>query len=641
MLTRRSSGAGSSRAVSLPAARPTVARQHAVSAATLARARAGRQTRKDVDWAAAFKMLDEGKSLALVGVHFGIAKTTLHDRWHRRGSVPAAVGRPTALPTTVELALSELTRAAGAAAYGYTLKDIQNTAVKMAAEMGNTTFVASDMWLARFKRRHGLAAKSGEPISVSRLTGLTRVTANGFYDNMEAALAEFERMTGRAAGPADLANADETGFKADVIGGRKVLVAKDQRAVYFPSKSSIGHVTLVYCGKADGTIMPPVLIMEGERPLAKYLNGTNGAFRLAMEAKGWMTTDIFIDWLHHYAAWMNGPSILVLDWHSSRNPLLTSYYARKLGIIVVMLPPNCTHRLQPADVAVFRPLKQRFGDVLQRTIPRVTVTKDNIASFIYQAITAPAATCGDAAAVGVPGVLYSKNWTAGFKACGIYPLNRNALRDEDFAPSDAFLSQLSDAKTAAALLELAGPKPTPTPSEAWAMVEEALPPINLVDLDARAEKFVGRTYVKKSMILTQPEMLERELAVAKAKEEEENKKRAKKLESAKNKEQKAKEAAEKKAKWEELQAARKQKKALELKQKEERAAAIAKVRAEKAAAKEAVPPAKAGVVAAKVQAAAPVQTAAAGTGRKRKAVDLEEFDTTDNSRVGKKKAARV
>lgn len=378
----------------------------------------------------------------------GVPKTTLLRRNSNRSAPLPSRGRPPALPLTLELELAKDVNAAHDAGKSFTLADVRELALAYAADAGIRGFKATPMWMVGFKRRHGFAAKLGKPVQVPRAACFNKEAVEGFYNTLEDAYAIFKAKTGKDAGPDDIANMDETAFSVDKVHGRKVIVPAKSTPKYIKRASHTGHVTAVCCGLASGKEMAPLLIFEGVRAASSYLSGAPG-FTIAMAPKGFMTTEIFVDWLHRYAAWMNRTSILVLDWHSSRHQLALGYYCRKLKIIPVMLPANTTHKLQPADVGVFGPLKQRFNNAVQHMGPGAAVTKHNVATIIYKAIhhLPWSAVVPD----DLQRELVDDNWTSGFKATGIMPFDKtkrlndpelrlstlvNAPRDE-VAPSAA------------------------------------------------------------------------------------------------------------------------------------------------------------------------------------------------------------
>jgi hypothetical protein len=93
-------------------------------------------------------------------------------------------------------------------------------------------------------------------------------------------------------------------------------------------------------------MMPPPLIMEGVNAQLSYIAGAGNA-KLTMNPQGFVdTTGIFLSWLEDFSKWRGGNEAMsILYWHSSRSPLHVGLAARRLGIVVVMLAPNCARIL--------------------------------------------------------------------------------------------------------------------------------------------------------------------------------------------------------------------------------------------------------------------------------------------------------
>ncbi len=97
--------------------------------------------------------------------------------------------------------------------------------------------------------------------------------------------------------------------------------------------------------------------------------------------------------------------------------------ARSLGIHLFCLPPNTTHVLQPLDVGVFGPVKQRWRTILKqhKLQTRATnITKERFPGLIKQ--------------------LWGRSITAdhlkwGFRATGLVPFNPKAVKPAQLAPS--------------------------------------------------------------------------------------------------------------------------------------------------------------------------------------------------------------
>ena len=58
--------------------------------------------------------------------------------------------------------------------------------------------------------------------------------------------------------------------------------------------------------------------------------------------------------------------MLFIDGHRSHLTIETSNLCSQYGIVLVALYPNSTHILQPADVSVFKPLKDGWKEIVQQ-----------------------------------------------------------------------------------------------------------------------------------------------------------------------------------------------------------------------------------------------------------------------------------
>nr|CAH7743140.1 unnamed protein product [Callosobruchus chinensis] len=101
--------------------------------------------------------------------------------------------------------------------------------------------------------------------------------------------------------------------------------------------------------------------------------------------------------------------------------------AREHGVILLQLPGHTTNRLQPLDVAIFKPMEVYYDQAVERWMreyPGLAVTQHQVAKLLGEAF-------GKAATVG-----FAMN---GFAKCGIWPVDRHVFNDVDFAASDALL----------------------------------------------------------------------------------------------------------------------------------------------------------------------------------------------------------
>ncbi|KAF2900936.1 hypothetical protein ILUMI_05249 [Ignelater luminosus] len=190
-----------------------------------------------------------------------------------------------------------------------------------------------------------------------------------------------------------------------------------------------------------GTYLPPALVFPRKYFKAHMLAGAPaGSFGLA-NTGGWMTSDLFIQVLDHFIKFTNScsenPTLLIYDNYESHIFLATVENARKFGVDILMLPPHCSHRMQPLDVSVFGPFKSYYNAAVDSWMLR----NPGIPMTIYQV-----AECVSEAH---PKAFTAANIIAGFKRSGIYPLNRSVdatdntektdgKRSTDFVSPEAF-----------------------------------------------------------------------------------------------------------------------------------------------------------------------------------------------------------
>ena len=134
---------------------------------------------------------------------------------------------------------------------------------------------------------------------------------------------------------------------------------------------------------------------------------------------GWITTELFESWLcDHFLkhAVSDRPLLLLLDGHSTHYQLEVIRYARQQKVLMLCLPPHTTHESQPLDCTVFSPFKTQWRTVCHEFFqanPGKVITNFNFVSLFTKAWT--------------QGVTPA-NLVAGFKSCGVYPLDSSAIQ---------------------------------------------------------------------------------------------------------------------------------------------------------------------------------------------------------------------
>ncbi|MCO5569221.1 hypothetical protein L7F22_022932 [Adiantum nelumboides] len=144
---------------------------------------------------------------------------------------------------------------------------------------------------------------------------------------------------------------------------------------------------------------------------------------MAVQKKAWMTGELFQAWLQYFdnAITQQGKDnrhLLILDGHGSHVSLEVVAKAKEAGIDIVTLPAHTSHKLQPLDVSVFKPLKVQFQkerDKWQQRTASKQASKTELASIVATSISLS---------------LTEANITTGFHAIGIWPLDFTAIKFE-------------------------------------------------------------------------------------------------------------------------------------------------------------------------------------------------------------------
>ena len=117
--------------------------------------------------------------------------------------------------------------------------------------------------------------------------------------------------------------------------------------------------------------MPPMLIFPRLRRKPELMDGVPPGSILAFHPSGWMQqTALFTDWFRHFIAFAkpsaSKPVQLVLDGHATHTKNIELIdLARENNVHIICLPPHCTHRLQPLDVAFMKPLSSYYDEAVR------------------------------------------------------------------------------------------------------------------------------------------------------------------------------------------------------------------------------------------------------------------------------------
>ncbi|RHZ10618.1 hypothetical protein DYB31_009157 [Aphanomyces astaci] len=162
---------------------------------------------------------------------------------------------------------------------------------------------------------------------------------------------------------ADVYNMDETSFKTKSQ-NKKVVAIRGSKNVWYEENTPPYHLTIVVSAASDGTLVHPAFILPGQSCESTILDECPVDDALVTTApKAFMNSAIFNNWLISFGEWKlrcraARPAVLVLDNCSSHHGVESEMICEAYGIVLVYLPANATHLLQPLDVAIFRTFKR-------------------------------------------------------------------------------------------------------------------------------------------------------------------------------------------------------------------------------------------------------------------------------------------
>jgi len=174
----------------------------------------------------------------------------------------------------------------------------------------------------------------------------------------------------------NLYNWDEKGFLLGLARALKRIMTrhalKQGKIMGAAQDGCREFLSLLACICADGSKLPPALIYQGEHAdlldtwVADFNEGDEAFF--AATSNGWSCDSLGLQWLqkvfHPYTKEKAGNRrrLLIVDGHSSYVNLQFIEWADQHRILLMILPPHSTHRLQPLDVGLFQPLATAYSN---------------------------------------------------------------------------------------------------------------------------------------------------------------------------------------------------------------------------------------------------------------------------------------
>lgn len=137
-------------------------------------------------------------------------------------------------------------------------------------------------------------------------------------------------------------------------------------------------ITLIASISADGAHIAPTLIYKAESHAIQDVWVENvtqeDRVHFSVSENGWSSDEMGLAWLKEVFDRQTQPvsgrnaRLLIVDGHSSHVNMDFLNFASEKRILIAVLPPHSTHRLQPLDVGLFSPLATYYSQGLDNLL---------------------------------------------------------------------------------------------------------------------------------------------------------------------------------------------------------------------------------------------------------------------------------
>ena len=293
-------------------------------------------------------------------------------------------------------------------------------------------------WVTRWLSHHQKELKTGylALIDKSRKKADSALYYSLYFELLGRKIQEYEIQTGNSY------NMDEKGFLIGFLQKAKRIFTKKAfeagRIKHMVQDGNREWITIIATICADGSSLSPALIYQAvsgniqDTWLQDYDPKEASCF-FSSSPTGWTNDDLGYSWLttlfdretkakaRNRRDWR----LLILDGHGSHVNMRFIDYCHSHRILLAVFPPHATHRLQPLDVSLFRPLAQAYSQELNQFQHEsegfCRFTKRDFFRLFWKAYGRS---------------FTKKNIESGFKKTGLSPFEPTVILDK-FLPKEA------------------------------------------------------------------------------------------------------------------------------------------------------------------------------------------------------------
>ena len=273
-------------------------------------------------------------------------------------------------------------------------------------------------WYYAFMERHpALVLKAPEGMSIARIVAFNKVNVQTFFTAYTLAMEKYKFTPDR------IYNVDESSLTT-VMKPVRVVCAKGQPVATQVTRERGESMTFVGIINAVGQTIPPVFLIPRKKWNPDFMRNTTYGSKGILQPNGWMNGERFVETLQHIhektCSSVENKILLIMDNAECHMNIHVVEYAIRHGIVIVTLPPHTTAKLQPLDVSVFGPFKAFLRNAqsdFNLTYPNQPITVHQLPQLACEAWIKAANPA---------------NILGGFRATGIWPINRDIFPEDSF-----------------------------------------------------------------------------------------------------------------------------------------------------------------------------------------------------------------
>ncbi|TKA64438.1 hypothetical protein B0A49_10136 [Cryomyces minteri] len=242
-------------------------------------------------------------------------------------------------------------------------EEIRRGRVRLSKKLPPSPRPIGGRWLDRFKTRHpeieGIWTRQ---IESARFNATSYEGVKRWFDAVTELFLQHQYP------PERVYNTDESGFAVGASQSSRALVNIRETSSWKRVGSRQEWITAIECVSAAGVAVPPLIIFKAKHTNTAWIpTHTPQNWRFSTSSSGWTSDSHGYEWLTSVFEPLTRPNdlsarrLLVMDGHSSHITANVIALCMESAIDLLVLPPHCSHLLQPLDVGVFAPLKRALA----------------------------------------------------------------------------------------------------------------------------------------------------------------------------------------------------------------------------------------------------------------------------------------